>query len=143
MFGVGSEISAQVVESEAWDYLDAPIERVTGAGTSSFLRTFPATLVFLTDRRSLSYLSLVVWGACRSPHPIRCQPRDFRFPRQRGHLQGYASSSLIIRAASTLRRADSRFVLSSPFETQLSSERFVSYFLPHHPSPICYLRLSC
>ncbi|CAD6579118.1 MAG: pyruvate dehydrogenase E1, beta subunit [Cyphobasidiales sp. Tagirdzhanova-0007] len=31
MFGVGSEISAQVVESEAFDYLDAPIERVTGA----------------------------------------------------------------------------------------------------------------
>lgn len=31
MFGVGSEISAQVVESDAFDYLDAPIERVTGA----------------------------------------------------------------------------------------------------------------
>lgn len=36
MFGVGSEISAQIVESEAWDYLDAPIERVTGAGQSDF-----------------------------------------------------------------------------------------------------------
>ncbi|BGP29299.1 pyruvate dehydrogenase E1, beta subunit [Rhodotorula toruloides] len=31
MFGVGSEIAAQVVESEAFDALDAPIERVTGA----------------------------------------------------------------------------------------------------------------
>ena len=30
-FGVGSEICAQVVESEAFDYLDAPVERVTGA----------------------------------------------------------------------------------------------------------------
>lgn len=30
-FGVGSEISAQIVESEAFDYLDAPVERVTGA----------------------------------------------------------------------------------------------------------------
>ncbi|KAG8808799.1 pyruvate dehydrogenase E1, beta subunit [Serendipita sp. 399] len=30
-FGVGSEICAQIVESEAWDYLDAPVERVTGA----------------------------------------------------------------------------------------------------------------
>ncbi len=29
-FGVGSEICAQVMESEAFDYLDAPIERVTG-----------------------------------------------------------------------------------------------------------------
>ena len=32
MFGVGSEICAQIVESEAFDYLDAPVERVTGAG---------------------------------------------------------------------------------------------------------------
>lgn len=29
-FGVGSEICAQIMESEAFDYLDAPIERVTG-----------------------------------------------------------------------------------------------------------------
>ena len=28
--GVGSEICAQVMESEAFDYLDAPMERVTG-----------------------------------------------------------------------------------------------------------------
>ena len=31
MFGVGSEISAQVMESDAFDYLDAPVKRVTGA----------------------------------------------------------------------------------------------------------------
>lgn len=31
MFGVGSEISAQIAESEAWDHLDAPVERITGA----------------------------------------------------------------------------------------------------------------
>ena len=30
-FGVGSEIIAQIMESEAFDYLDAPIQRVTGA----------------------------------------------------------------------------------------------------------------
>lgn len=30
-FGVGSEIVAQVMESDAFDYLDAPIKRVTGA----------------------------------------------------------------------------------------------------------------
>ncbi|CAG61481.1 uncharacterized protein GVI51_K06677 [Nakaseomyces glabratus] len=30
-FGVGAEIIAQVMESEAFDYLDAPIQRVTGA----------------------------------------------------------------------------------------------------------------
>jgi pyruvate dehydrogenase E1 component beta subunit len=31
MFGVGSEICAQIVEGEGFDYLDAPVERVTGA----------------------------------------------------------------------------------------------------------------
>jgi len=31
MFGVGSEISAQIMESEGFDYLDAPLQRVTGA----------------------------------------------------------------------------------------------------------------
>jgi len=31
MFGVGSEISAQIMESEAFDYLDSPVLRVTGA----------------------------------------------------------------------------------------------------------------
>jgi pyruvate dehydrogenase E1 component beta subunit len=30
-FGVGAEIAALVMESEAFDYLDAPLERVTGA----------------------------------------------------------------------------------------------------------------
>lgn len=31
MFGVGAEILAQVMESEAFDYLDAPAQRITGA----------------------------------------------------------------------------------------------------------------
>lgn len=31
MYGVGSEISAQIMESDAFDYLDAPVTRVTGA----------------------------------------------------------------------------------------------------------------
>lgn len=29
--GVGAEIAAIIMESEAFDYLDAPVERVTGA----------------------------------------------------------------------------------------------------------------
>ena len=29
--GIGAEIAAIVMESEAFDYLDAPVERVTGA----------------------------------------------------------------------------------------------------------------
>ncbi|PVV00013.1 hypothetical protein BB559_000197 [Furculomyces boomerangus] len=31
MYGVSSEISAQIMESEAFDYLDAPVSRITGA----------------------------------------------------------------------------------------------------------------
>ncbi|KAI9594308.1 thiamine diphosphate-binding protein [Syncephalis fuscata] len=31
MFGVGSEIAAQIMESDAFDYLDAPVRRITGA----------------------------------------------------------------------------------------------------------------
>ena len=30
-FGVGAELAALIMESEAFDYLDAPLERVTGA----------------------------------------------------------------------------------------------------------------
>jgi pyruvate dehydrogenase E1 component beta subunit len=30
-FGVGSEICAQIVEGEGFDYLDAPVERLTSA----------------------------------------------------------------------------------------------------------------
>jgi len=37
-FGVGSEICAQIVESEAFDYLDAPVERVTGADVPTPVR---------------------------------------------------------------------------------------------------------
>ena len=37
-FGVGSEICAQIVESEALDYLDAPVERVTGADVPTPVR---------------------------------------------------------------------------------------------------------
>jgi pyruvate/2-oxoglutarate/acetoin dehydrogenase E1 component len=35
-FGVGSEVCAQIVESEAFNYLDAPVERVTGAGLFAY-----------------------------------------------------------------------------------------------------------
>ena len=40
MFGVGSEICAQIVESEAFDYLDAPVERITGADVPTPVRRF-------------------------------------------------------------------------------------------------------
>jgi len=45
-FGVGSEICAQIVESEAFDYLDAPVERVTGADVPTPYATGLEALAF-------------------------------------------------------------------------------------------------
>ncbi|GAA5860438.1 hypothetical protein JCM3774_000419 [Rhodotorula dairenensis] len=61
MFGVGSEICAQIVESEAFDYLDAPVERVTGADIPTpYAKTledlaFPDTNVILRATRRALY----------------------------------------------------------------------------------------
>lgn len=43
-FGVGSEICAQIVESEAFDYLDAPVERVTGADVPTPVRIYSLSI---------------------------------------------------------------------------------------------------
>ncbi|KAH9943475.1 thiamine diphosphate-binding protein [Epithele typhae] len=62
-FGVGSEICAQVVESEAFDYLDAPVERVTGADVPTPYApnlealTFPDTSTILTAVKRALYRS--------------------------------------------------------------------------------------
>lgn len=40
-FGVGSEIIAQICESTAFDYLDAPPERITGADVPTPVSLFP------------------------------------------------------------------------------------------------------
>jgi len=45
-FGVCSEICAQIVESEAFDYLDAPVERVTGADVPTPYATNLEALAF-------------------------------------------------------------------------------------------------
>ncbi|KAH9951620.1 pyruvate dehydrogenase e1 component beta subunit [Amylocystis lapponica] len=45
-FGIGSEICAQIVESEAFDYLDAPVERVTGADVPTPYATNLEALAF-------------------------------------------------------------------------------------------------
>lgn len=49
-FGVGSEICAQIVESEAFDYLDAPVERVTGADVPTPVYFIHIHLYNVTDR---------------------------------------------------------------------------------------------
>jgi len=47
-FGLGSEICAQVMETEAFDYLDAPVERVTGADVPTPYAYNLETLSFAT-----------------------------------------------------------------------------------------------
>ncbi|WFD20024.1 pyruvate dehydrogenase (acetyl-transferring) [Malassezia caprae] len=47
-FGLGSEICAQIMESEAFDYLDAPVERVTGADIPTPYATHLESLAFPT-----------------------------------------------------------------------------------------------
>jgi len=49
-FGVGSEICAQIIESDAWDYLDAPVERVTGADVPTPYATNLEELAFPDTR---------------------------------------------------------------------------------------------
>ena len=48
-FGVGSEICAQIVESEAFDYLDAPVERVTSADVPTPVYLIHIHLYNITD----------------------------------------------------------------------------------------------
>ncbi|KZO97946.1 Thiamin diphosphate-binding protein [Calocera viscosa TUFC12733] len=45
-FGVGSEICAQIVEGEGFDYLDAPVERITGADVPTPYATGLEALAF-------------------------------------------------------------------------------------------------
>jgi pyruvate dehydrogenase E1 component beta subunit len=47
-FGVGSEICAQIVESDAFDYLDAPVERITGADVPTPVSSFFALMVYIS-----------------------------------------------------------------------------------------------
>jgi pyruvate dehydrogenase E1 component beta subunit len=48
-FGVGSEICAQIIESEAFDYLDAPVERVTGADVPTPVSTIHIRTMLVTN----------------------------------------------------------------------------------------------
>ncbi|KAG0706625.1 thiamine diphosphate-binding protein, partial [Suillus ampliporus] len=56
-FSVGSEICAQIVESEAFDYVDAPVERITGVDVP--------TLMQLTSRYSHSLIHISSSKLCR------------------------------------------------------------------------------
>lgn len=61
-FGLGSEICAQVMESEAFDYLDAPVARVTGAEVPTPYAieleslAFPSAAVIVEAAKTALYL---------------------------------------------------------------------------------------
>lgn len=64
MFGIGSEICASIFESDAFDYLDAPVQRVTGADVPTPYaenlekRTYPSTNDVVTAARMATQRSL-------------------------------------------------------------------------------------
>lgn len=83
-FGVGSEICAQIVESEAFDYLDAPVERVTGADLPTPVSGFLARVAGGCLTRSiacstprLSRISLSPqWRLSSRPSSAHCTARS-------------------------------------------------------------------
>jgi len=77
-FGVGSEICAQIVESEAFDYLDARVERVTGADVPT----------------PVSYLLHRLFTKINYAVPVRCQPGGSCLPRPTSHRQGRSARTL-------------------------------------------------
>jgi pyruvate dehydrogenase E1 component beta subunit len=77
-FGVGAEICAQVIESEAFDYLDAPVERITGADVPTPVRARHLSQHF-PDRLY---------------PPVCCQSRSPLLPRYSANCQGSKASSL-------------------------------------------------
>lgn len=81
-FGVGSEIIAQICESTAFDYLDAPPERITGADVPT-----PVSLsLFQLDYK---------WLTC-GKKIVRRVSRDYGFPRHPLDRQGHQASPLYV-----------------------------------------------
>lgn len=78
-FGVGSEICAQIVESEAFDHLDAPVERVTGADVPT-----PVCHAFFNSPYTVTYTF----------HAVRQKPRGPRLPRYPSHCEGRQASTV-------------------------------------------------
>jgi hypothetical protein len=76
MFGVGSEICAQIVESEAFDYLDAPVERITGAD-------IPTPVSLNSIAMSENAQPLIIFSLT-----VREEPRGARLPGYFGHRPG-------------------------------------------------------
>lgn len=94
-FGVGSEICAQIVESEAFDYLDAPVERVTGADLPTPVSRFSGTKSSASGsyhHHSQSSYTLVAIANPQRPlatSAVRHRARGPRVPRRAADRQGH------------------------------------------------------
>jgi hypothetical protein len=96
-FGVGSEICAQIVESEAFDYLDAPVERVTGADVptpvSNFIIPYDLyflTFVFSTPQISRAWPSPTPHSSSKSPSAHFTGPTSLINSYTPGHIDPMA-----------------------------------------------------
>lgn len=98
-FGVGSEILAQICESTAFDYLDAPPERITGADVPtpvSLYSVFLSLFSTISKNGMLNFFFLV-----------RRVPRNYGFPRHTLDHQRYQASSLyVVLPSSSLSLSD-------------------------------------
>ena len=97
-FGVGSEICAQIVESEAFDYLDAPVERVTGADVptpvSDFIYLsicFCLNCLFSTPPILRPWPFPILHSSLRSPSVHYTGPTSLLISYTTGHVDSVAS----------------------------------------------------
>ena len=89
-FGVGSEILAQVCESAAFDYLDAPPERITGADVPT-----PVRDSLLHNNRFYTTWSIDdMRSALANFNIVRPHPRNIGFPRHSSHRQSPSTTPL-------------------------------------------------
>jgi len=76
--GISSEIAAIIMESEAFDYLDAPVERVTGADV-------PMPYALNLERAALpqvSWLGSHPLGTSRTNVNIKCGDSCVSYPNR-------------------------------------------------------------
>jgi hypothetical protein len=70
--GIGAELSAQISESDAFDYLDAPVLRVTGLSGKADMSTVNSLSIHLCRRRYSHALCRHIGSCCIAIHGRYC-----------------------------------------------------------------------
>lgn len=137
MFGVGSEICAQIVESEAFDYLDAPVERVTGAGTSypAAPQSSPCRLTRLDCALQMfQHPTRPTWRlwpspipllSSRSPSVLSTAPTKIASPRR--YLSSFLPFSCAFSMGLALRSIDLPFYFTTDNEWTICLSQILQY----------------